>query len=167
MLNRWLLNYQETTQNKFNVHTSDSLIKIYKKRSYVDFNPYLIYDRIKYKCSTREKNELDSADTCPARLSVSTSPHKKTLQVNECHLNHNHAPMIIGRDGPFKQRQLLLENAIMLHQEMEKKKKPRGDKIIHAQKSCPSSLKTIDKLTMKKPVVTREKYLYIIIYIYI
>lgn len=61
MLNRWLLNYQETTQNKFNVHTSDSLIKIYKKRSYVDFNPYLIYDRIKYKCSTREKNELDSA----------------------------------------------------------------------------------------------------------
>lgn len=59
---------------------------------------------------------------------------------------------IIGRDGPFKQRQLLLENAIKLHQEMEKKK-PRGDKIIVAQKSRPSSLKTIDKLTMKKPVV--------------
>lgn len=59
-LDKWLKKYQNMKMNKFNVHTSESLYKVYKNRSYVDFNPNLIYDRIKYKCSIREKHEQDS-----------------------------------------------------------------------------------------------------------
>ncbi|XP_074106376.1 uncharacterized protein LOC141532102 isoform X1 [Cotesia typhae] len=99
----------------------ESLVKVYKKRDYVDFNPDLIYDRIHYKCSTRAKHDEDMPDNCESRLILSTSPHKQNLVVDDFVSEHNHPPIVIGRRGSTKQRQLLFEAAVELRETMRKR----------------------------------------------
>ncbi|XP_074106402.1 uncharacterized protein LOC141532121 [Cotesia typhae] len=130
------------------------MFKVYKNRRYVKFNPKLIYDRIKLKCSTREKNDADLKDTCQARLYVSTSLHKRTLQVDECDLNHNHPPCIVGRCGPVKGRQLLLEKAIELNNLMVNRKKRSCNNVLPVKKqSTESGQEARSKLEIKPAVV--------------
>ncbi|XP_074108543.1 uncharacterized protein LOC141533522 [Cotesia typhae] len=119
-LDKWLRNYEEK-KNKFNVFVSESLVKVYKKRDYVDFNPDLIYDRIHYKCLTRAKHDEDMPDNCESRLILSTSPHKQNLVVDDFVSEHNHPPIVIGRRGSTKQRQLLFEAAVELRETMRKR----------------------------------------------
>ncbi|XP_074114560.1 uncharacterized protein LOC141537456 isoform X1 [Cotesia typhae] len=121
-LEKWLNNYEKNKKNKFNVFVSESLYKVYQKRSYVEFNPQLIYDRIKFKCSTHAKHDHDMPNNCSARLELSTSPNKQHLEVDDFDSHHNHADIIIGRRGPIKRKRLLLESAVKLHQEMEERK---------------------------------------------
>ncbi|XP_057325108.1 uncharacterized protein LOC130667498 [Microplitis mediator] len=107
----WLEDYERTNGNRFNIVRSKSLYKVYKNRENVDFNPYLIYDQLKYHCSTMDKNEQVTSSSCRATLSLSTSPYKKNLQVDGFRDDHNHPPMILGRRGSEKQRPKLLEEA--------------------------------------------------------
>ncbi|XP_044598388.1 uncharacterized protein LOC123274717 [Cotesia glomerata] len=61
-------------------------------------------------------------NNCKSRLILSTSPHKKHLVVDDFVAKHNHPPIIIGRRGSVKQRQLLLEAAVTLRETMMKRR---------------------------------------------
>ncbi|XP_074106379.1 uncharacterized protein LOC141532102 isoform X3 [Cotesia typhae] len=60
-------------------------------------------------------------DNCESRLILSTSPHKQNLVVDDFVSEHNHPPIVIGRRGSTKQRQLLFEAAVELRETMRKR----------------------------------------------
>ncbi|KAH0552589.1 hypothetical protein KQX54_012995 [Cotesia glomerata] len=107
-------------------------------------------------------DKLNKWETCPAKLWLSTSPHKKNLQVDHFKDKHNHPPTIVGKDGPVKHRQLLLEDVIKLYKKFQAQKSGPVKKSTESRRKSDYELqrsghKSTDKYVSMQPVIVLRR----------